>query len=464
MNIRDPDAVPQGADHVISPQKRATCFLAALFLSVLVYWAGATLEPLQRTVLAVVAVAVVLWVSEVIPLYVTSIIASFLLIVVAGFGPQEIFAPYFDPVIVLFLGGFILARGMQKHGLDSFLARSLLRRVGSNPYMFILGIMSVTAFLSMWMSNTAAAAIMVPICVVVLRENQLFSGTSGFAKGCLLAVAYAATIGGIGTIVGSPPNAIAVRFLAENSVEIVQISFIGWMVQTLPFVIVALVFVWLMVCVLNKPEVTEIHFGAKEGALTREQGIVLAVFAVTAIGWLSTQVTGLASATVALMPMILLYGLGLLDETDLGKISWGTLLLFGGGLSLGSALTKAGIDILMAEALIRQLGGLHVFLILIILIYFGILITMIASNTASAAILVPLMIPVAKGVGIDVRTMAIIVAVGVSLDFMMPVGTPPNAITYSTGLVRVKEMVKNGVIMNIGTGLILAVMCYFLWM
>ena len=209
---------------------------------------------------------------------------------------------------------------------------------------------------------------------------------------------------------------------------------------------------------------TEIHFGTQAGRLTREQGIVLAVFAVTALGWLSTQLTGLASATVALVPMILLYGLGLLDDTDLGKISWGTLLLFGGGLSLGSALTKVGIDSLMAEALTRQLGGLHVFLILIILIYFGILVTMIASNTVSAAILVPLMIPVAQGVGIDVRTMAIVIAIGVSLDFMMPVGTPPNAITYSTGLVRVKEMVKNGVVMNIGTGLILAVMYYFLWM
>lgn len=452
------------ANDQISPRKRATYFLVAGILAGCVYGIGGDLEPRQRTVLAVVTVAVVLWVSEVIPLYITSLIASFLLIVVAGFGPQEVFAPYFDPIIVLFLGGFILARGMQKHGLDSFLARALLRRVGTHPSMFILGIMSVTAFLSMWMSNTAAAAIMVPVCVVVLKENQLFSSTSSFARGCLLAVAYAATIGGIGTIVGSPPNAIAVRFLAANNVEMVEISFLGWMVQALPFVIVALIFVWLMVCLLNKPEVTEIHFGKKEGRMTREQGIVLVIFAVTALGWVSTQLTGLASATVALVPIILLYGLGLLDDTDLGKINWGTLLLFGGGLSLGSALTKAKIDILMAEALTRQLQGIHLFFILIILIYFGILITMIVSNTVSAAILVPLMIPVAQGVGIDVRTMATVIAISVSLDFMMPVGTPPNAIIYSTGLVRVKEMIKNGAIMNVGTGLILALMYYFLWM
>lgn len=448
----------------VSQKRRVIYFLLAALAGFVLYLASSALEPRQRMVLAVVAVAVVLWVAEVIPLYITSMIASFLLIVLAGFGTQEIFAPYFDSVIVLFLGGFVLARGMQKYHLDSFLARALLRRIGSNPYLFILGMMAVTAFLSMWMSNTAASAIMIPICVVVLRENGLFSGTSRFAKGCVLAVAYAATIGGIGTLVGSPPNAIAARFLAENNVERVELTFIGWTVQALPFVVVALVYVWLMVCLLNKPEVGEIHFGGEQRGLSREQRIILGVFTLTVLGWLTTQLTGLASATVALLPIILLYGLGLLDDTDLGKISWGTLLLFGGGLSLGSALIKVKIDILMAETLTRQLGGLHVFLILLILVYFGILVTMIVSNTASAAILVPLMIPVAKGLGIDVKMMAGLIAIAVSLDFMMPVGTPPNAIAYSTGLVRVKEMVRNGVVMNLGTGMILAVMYYFFWL
>ena len=448
----------------ISTRRRVGYFLAAGVAAFLVHFGSALLESRQRVVLAIVAVAVVLWVSEVIPLYITSLISSFLLIVVAGFGTQEIFQPYFDPVIVLFLGGFILARGMQKYGLDSTIASALLRRIGTNPYLFILGLMLVTAFLSMWMSNTAASAIMIPICLVVLKENGLLSGTSKFAKGCVLAVAYAATIGGVATIVGSPPNAIAVRFLAENNIERIELSFVGWMVQTLPFVIVALLYVWLMVCLLNKPEVDQIRVSKSEAGLSREQWIILGVFLLTALGWLTTQITGLASATVALCPIILLYGLGLLDDTDLGKISWGTLLLFGGGLSLGSALMTVKIDVLMAETLARSLSGVPLFLIVLILVFFGIFITMMLSNTASAAILVPLMIPLAQALEIEVQAMAILIAIGVSLDFMMPVGTPPNAIAYSTGLVRVREMIKNGVLMNLGTGLILALMYYLFWM
>ena len=262
---------------------------------------------------------------------------------------------------------------------------------------------------------------------------------------------------------GSPPNAIAVRFLAENSIEKIELTFLGWMVQTIPFVIVALLYVWLMVCLLNRPEVKEITLSRREAGLTRQQVLILGVFGVTVLGWLTTQLTGLTSATVALLPILLLYGMGLLDDTDLGKISWGTLLLFGGGLSLGSALVKVKIDVLLAETLARYLLGVPLFLIVVILVFFGILITMIVSNTASAAILVPLMIPVAKALGLDVKAMAILIAIGVSLDFMMPVGTPPNAIAYSTGLVRVKEMIKNGVLMNLGTGMILALMYYFFW-
>jgi len=176
-----------------SDRRKVGYFLLAVLLAFLVYWGTGRLEPQQRLVLAVVAVAVVLWVSEVIPLYITSLLSSFLLIVVAGFGTQEIFQPYFDSVIVLFLGGFVLARGMQKYDLDSLVATTLLRRIGTNPYIFILGLMIVTAFISMWMSNTAAAAIMIPIF------SMLFSARNRTAM----------ALGGLPTIVASPPMVAA---------------------------------------------------------------------------------------------------------------------------------------------------------------------------------------------------------------------------------------------------------------
>jgi len=161
--------------------------------------------------------------------------------------------------------------------------------------------------------------------------------------------------------------------------------------------------------------------------------------------------------------LLLLYLTGLLDWSDLTKISWSTLLLFGGGLALGFHVSEAGIDVLIANSLKEHLGAMPLFAVLIVLTFVGILVTMIASNTASAAILVPLMIPVARDLGIDVRAMIMLIAISVSIDFMMPVGTPPNAIAYSTGLVRIKDMLKNGALINIGAGTILATMYYLFW-
>jgi sodium-dependent dicarboxylate transporter 2/3/5 len=185
---------------------------------------------------------------------------------------------------------------------------------------------------------------------------------------------------------------------------------------------------------------------------------------ITVTGWLTSKFTGLSSSTVALIPVISLFSLGLLDETDLAKISWSTLLLFGGGLSLGSAVNQVGIDLWLTNLLQAGIAGIPLFVTLLILVFFGILVTMVASNTASAAILIPLMLPLSSSLGIDMKSMALLIAIGVSLDFMMPVGTPPSAIAYSTGVVNVRDMIKNGFMVNIGTGLILVVLYYFFYL
>ena len=415
----------------------------------------------QATVAATLVAVVVLWVSEAIPLYVSALIGSFLLLSVGGFPASEVFTPYFDPVIVLFLGGFVLARGMQKYAIDHRIAHEILARVGDRPSTFLLGIMLVTAFLSMWMSNTASAAIMIPIAIIVLRENGLFRRESGFARGAVLSVAYAATIGGIGSLVGSPPNAIAARYLGERGVEL---DFLGWMLTTMPFVLLALLFTWAMLHLFNRPEIEHISFSYEARPLGREQKIVLLVFALTVAGWLTTGQTGLSSSTVALIPVIALFASGLLDDSDLASISWPTLLLFGGGLSLGSAVGSVGIDAWLASLVQNAIAGIPLFLALSGLVFLGILVTMVASNTASAAILIPLMLPLSDGLGIDTRSIAMLVAIGVSLDFMMPVGTPPSAIAYSTGVVRVADMIRNGFRINIGLGLLLVTLYYFFYL
>jgi sodium-dependent dicarboxylate transporter 2/3/5 len=434
---------------------------AALCGFLVTYYAWPLPDNNQAVVAATLVAVVILWVTEAIPLYISAITGSFLLLTLGDFTARAVFAPYFDPVIVLFLGGFILARGMQKYEIDHRMAHEILRRMGDSPAIFVLGLMLVTAFLSMWMSNTAAAAIMIPICVIVLRENELFHHHSRFAKGAVLAVAYAATIGGIGSLVGSPPNAIAAKYLGEQNMPL---EFVEWMLKALPFVVLALVFTWLLLFFFNRPEIDRIQFRYVEKRLSRAQKLIALVFMLTALGWLTTRYTGLSSSTIALIPVIALFSLGLLDEADLSRISWSTLLLFGGGLSLGSAINQVNIDTWLAAIIQGWIIDIPLFATLLILVFFGIAVTMVASNTASAAILIPLMLPLSSGLGIDMKSLAVLIAIGVSLDFMMPVGTPPSAIAYSTGVVNVRDMIKNGFMVNIGTGLLLVVLYYFFYL
>ena len=435
--------------------------LASFLCFITTFWIWPEPDSDQALVAATLIAVIVLWVTEAIPLYVSALTGSFLLLALGDFSAKDIFHPYFDPVIVLFLGGFILAQALQKHELDHRMAHEILDRMGDRPLIFVLGLMLVTAFLSMWMSNTAAAAIMIPISIIVLRENNLFHEHSRFAKGAVLAVAYAATIGGIGSLVGSPPNAIAAKYLGEKNISL---DFVEWMFKALPFVMLALIFTWLLLFLFNRPEIEKIQFTYQASKLNRSQKLIFIVFLITVAGWLTTKFTGLSSSTVALIPVISLFSLGLLDETDLAKISWSTLLLFGGGLSLGSAVNQVGIDLWLTTLLQDWITGIPLFVTLLILVFFGILVTMVASNTASAAILIPLMLPLSSSLGIDMKSMALLIAIGVSLDFMMPVGTPPSASAYSTGVVNVREMIKNGFMVNIGTGLILVVLYYFFYL
>lgn len=413
-----------------------------------------------KIVFAITLLAVVYWFSEAIELHVTGLLVAFLLIVFAGFTPKEIFPNYFDPVVMLLLGGFMLALALQKYELDRLLAGKALKYLGKNPKIVLLGFMAMTAFLSFWVSNTASAAVMIPIALYILSKNRLELKKSNYAKAFVLAVAYAATIGGLGTLVGSTPNPLAARYINELGIKF---GFTDWLFYGLPFVFVFLFVIWFVVLGIYRPEVKEIKIGETKERLGRKQLMVLGIFGITIALWVTEGITGLNSSVVALIPVILLYFSRLVNEGDFSKINWAILSLIGSGIALGYAFNASGFDLFIASLIKGVIIGQPLFFVLFAISVAGIAMTMFASNTASAAIMIPLIIPLAPVLGIPVQTLIIVTAVAVSLDFTAPMGTPPNAIAYSTGAVTVKDMAKTGLLLSLLASLLLAGFAAFLW-
>ncbi len=435
-------------------------FLATLFFPL-------EIEPLQKVVLAVLFLAMILWFSELVPLHITAFIAAFLLIVVGGFfggkeifTPKEVFSPFFDPVIMLLLGGFVLALGLQKHNLDKLITFVLLKKVGNKPKRFLFGLMCLAAFMSFWMSNTASAAILLPIAMVVLASNNLKPLDSRLGKAMVLGIAFAATIGGIGTVIGSPPNAMALSYLNDAGINF---GFTDWLMYGLPLVILLLPVAWFVLIKLFHPEINFIKSDFSFEPLNKQQKIVLLIFGITVLFWLTSSLHGIHTSVVALIPIILLYAFGLLETKDINKVNWSALILFGGGLTLGHAIQLVKLDELFASVLFQFLLGQPLLLIITILAVFAVIFTLVASNTAAAAISIPLVIPLAKGLGIPVEIAVMIIAIGVSLDFIVPIGTPPSTIAYSSGYIKTKDMAKAGIPIAIIGVILLTLLAFFVW-
>ncbi|MCD4740566.1 DASS family sodium-coupled anion symporter [archaeon] len=411
-------------------------------------------------VLGIMILAGILWFTEALPLHATGLLIAFLLIISGVFTTKEAFAPFFDPVIVLLLGGFVLARAMQKHGLDKKIAYSFLAVFGNKPGPFLFGLMLVTAFLSMWMTNTATTALLLPIAIVVLSKSGLKPKKSSYAKAVVLGIAFAATIGGIGTLVGSTPNPMAAKFLADEGIAL---DFVGWMVHALPLVIVLLPVAWFVLMQMYKPEVTKLKIDKQKPGTTKNQKLVLLVFVSTVLLWLTTSFHGFSSPVVSVVPILLLYFFNLVDTQDFSKINWAALVLFGGGLSLGLAVQATGLDSIFAKVIQNFALGQPYFLILVIVATVSILLTLVSSNTATAAVLIPIAIPLSVALGVDVKIMTVLAAIGVSLDFIVPVGTPPSTIAYSSGYITVKDMAKPGIIIALIGVLAVATLAFFYW-
>ncbi|MCB0989862.1 MAG: DASS family sodium-coupled anion symporter [Acidimicrobiales bacterium] len=436
----------------------------AWFVVVLAVGDAGDLTTESSRMLAIFGAAVILWVTEAIPLSATSImviLAEVLLIsdeaVLAttdGFEAppySSFFATLAHPVLMLFLGGFVLADAAGRFRLDRNLAGVLLRPFGSSPRSILGGLMVITAMLSMFMSNTATTAAMM---AVVLPVTAGLERTDPLRVSMILAVPVAANVGGLGTPVGSPPNAIALGRLAD---EQISVDFVKWMAMAMPLMIAVLAFAWLLLTRLYRPSATSIDVRIG-GAFDRSRRAVIlyAVFALTVLGWVTEPLHGIPSAVVGFTPVVVLMATGVVGVDDLQHINWHVLWLVGGGIALGNGVATTGLDDWLVG--LFDWGSLPTVALGAALGVIALVLSTLISNSATANLVVPIAVSLAMSpdVGLDPLVAGVVVALGCSLAMALPISTPPNAIAYATGAIRTKDLASIGVAVG-AFGLVLAV-------
>jgi sodium-dependent dicarboxylate transporter 2/3/5 len=461
----------------------------------------AALSETARATAAIVALMAVWWMSEALPLAATSLIPIVALPLFGVLPIADATAPYASPTVFLFMGGFMIALAMQKWNLHKRIALLVMRVIGTQPRQLILGVMVATAFLSMWVSNTATTLMMLPIGISVLAlvarpsagsaeadggpdsgpVSDMFEDkdTKNFATSLMLSIAFAATIGGLSTLIGSPPNLILAGF-AEESLG-VTIGFADWMKIGVPLSAVFLVIAWFLLTRVIYPTRLSTVVGGKNvlhaeleklGPMSRGEWVVLGVFVSAAVLWVSREslsgsetvtsilpfMANLDDSTIAIGAALALFlipasrsngttSMTLDWRTAQAGIPWGVLLLFGGGLSLAKAVQESGLS----EYIGTQVGGFSVLPVVLMIAAVSVVILMLTeltSNTATAATFLPVLGGVALGLGIDPMLLLVPAAFAATCSFMLPVGTPPNAIVFGSGYVTMGQMVRAGLWLN----------------
>ena len=432
----------------------------------------AGLEPAAWRAAAVVVLMAVWWITEAIPIPATALIplVLFPLLGVADIGASA--APYAHKLVFLFLGGFMIALGMQRWNLHRRIALHLIGLVGRRPAGIVGGFMLASAFLSMWVSNTATTLMMLPIGLSVIQlllgENRTDDrDQANFATALMLGIAYAASIGGVATLIGTPPNAFMAAFMASNYG--VEIGFGQWLMIGLPLAAVMLPLTWLVLIRVVFPfrldgataggDVIAGELRAM-GPMSRGERTVLVVFVLTAALWIfrpliAEVVPGLNDTTIAMagalalfvIPVDLRKGVFALNWEWAKRLPWGVLILFGGGLTLASAIKTTGLAAWVGGAT-GGLEGAAILLIVLAVTALIILLTELTSNTATTATFLPIVASVAVGLGENPFMLVVPAALAASYAFMMPVATPPNAIVFGSGHITIPQMVRAGILLN----------------
>ena len=438
-------------------------------------------EPLAlRQGLALLVLIGTLWMTQVLDITVTALLVPLLAALAGLLEPKAALAAFANPIIFLFLGGFALATALQTHGLDRELAHWVLRRAGGHRRRAAWLLFALTAALSMWISNTATAALMLPLALGLLGGSAATSAagpadrpaaatpeaaaaavavpesapsgdevlrTNSFI---LLGVAYAASLGGLGTLVGSPPNAIAA---AEAG-----IGFAGWMGYGLPLVLVLMPLMVIVLTLVLRPRLDgRVEAPAGDFEWTRQRRLTVLVFVLAGAGWIAGAplsaalgLKGDSDTLVALAAIVALVATRTLDWEQIERgTQWGILLLFGGGLALGQVMEKTGASSYLAREVLALVSDAPLVLLLPVVLAFIVFLSELASNTAVAALLVPVFAGMAGGLGLNPVTLAVMIAVAASCGFMLPVATPPNALVFGTGLVPARLMMRAGLALNL---------------
>jgi sodium-dependent dicarboxylate transporter 2/3/5 len=469
----------------------------AAFLAI---WLLTDLEPGKPEVTATMAVAALMaiwWVSETIPLAVTALVPMVLFPALGVLDGKTVSESYINHIIFIFVGGFIMALAMEKWNLHRRIALRLLVLIGVSPGRILLGFMAATAFLSMWISNTATAMMMIPIVVSVIKsleEHLQEESISRYATGLFLAIAYSASVGGMATLVGTPTNLVCPRILTLLYPGAPDISFTGWLAFALPVSLVMLAAVWVLIYLMFRPRekwqgVDRAHFRkayARLGKASREERLVFILFLLLAVLWITRAgitvnevvIPGWASlfkvpayindGTVAMFISVLLFlvpapsvkGGRIMDWETAKNLPWNIVLLFGGGFALALGFQSSGLAVWFGEQL-QWSRGVNPYLILATVVTLMSFLTELTSNVASTQMLLPVFASLAISSGNNPLFLMVPVTLASSLAFMLPTATPPNAIVFGTHRIRISTMVRTGFLLNM-IGVLVVVL--FTWL
>ena len=457
-----------------------------LFLAIMIFVDAEGLSFEAKCILASTAWMAVWWVTECVPISVTALLPIVLFPLTGGMDLATTTAAYGHKLVFLFVGGFLIALAIEKWHLHKRLALNIIRVTGSNKSRVILGFMLATAFLSMWISNTATSIMILPVGLAIISQlkddpKTIENENEVFGKSLMIAIAYSASIGGMATLIGTPPNMVLAGVVEESYG--IKLNMFDWMKFGVPLSSFLLIICWLYLTkIAFKFKNEEFSAGKEEilrqinklGRFSNEEIKVLIVFTLTALGWIfrgsiETIFPMIDDTIIAIFFAVTLFiiptknhktNTTLLVWNDTVKLPWGILILFGGGMAIASAFGKSGLALWIAD-LLQNLNDVSLFLIILIIVTSINLLTEVTSNMATTAMLLPVLVTIALAIEVHPYFLLISATLAASCAFMLPISTPPNAVVFGSGFLKIEDMFKKGVWMNLISIITITLVVYF---